>query len=40
MRYGVRYVKRADQPSQFEDGLNLISLAVQREQLARQGVDG
>ncbi len=40
MRYGVRYLSTGDQPSQFEDGLNLISMAVQREQLARQGVDG
>ncbi len=40
MRYGVRCVKRADQGSPLEDGLNLISLAVQRQQLARQGVDG
>jgi len=39
-RYGLRYVNQGDTPSQFESGLNQISLAVQREQLARQGVDG
>lgn len=36
-RYGVRYIAEHGQKSQFEDGLNQISLGVQREQLARQG---
>ena len=36
-RYGVRYICENGEKSQFEDGLNQISLGVQREQLARQG---
>lgn len=39
-RYGVRYVKKRDVPCQFEEGLNLVCMAVQREQLARQGGEG
>ena len=38
-RYGVRYLERDGQPSAFAGGLNQISMAVQREQLARQGLD-
>lgn len=37
IRYGVRYIVDDGGKSQFENGLNQISMGVQREQLARQG---